>query len=160
MLTLTQKSHCLTTSLLYLVSFYHDISVSINVATRSLYLDSYPENSLWGKNAHGLFIFPQVQTTVNDWHLWWYKAFFFRRGLPKAPNQAPGCSTQWAAACHCASWFLLCLAPSLVPLNKSPTHLPLRTPTSDKTHVLWFWVQWFLHYRILPDQRKADNTWF
>lgn len=66
MLTLTQKSHCLTTSLLYLVSFYHDISVSINVATRSLYLDSYPENSLWGKNAHGLFIFPQVQTTVND----------------------------------------------------------------------------------------------
>lgn len=94
MLTLTQKSHCLTTSLLYLVSFYHDISVSINVATRSLYLDSYPENSLWGKNVHGLFIFPQVQTTVNDWHLWWYKAFFFRRGLPKAPNQAPGCSTQ------------------------------------------------------------------
>lgn len=34
------------------------------------------------------------------------------------------------------------------------------TPTSGKTHVLWFWVQWSLHYRILPGQRNADNTWF
>ena len=51
MQTLTQKSHRPTTSLLYLVSFHCDISVSINVATKSFYLDSYPENSLWGQKS-------------------------------------------------------------------------------------------------------------
>lgn len=46
-----------------------------------------------------------------------------------------------------------------VSLNKSLTHLPLGTPTSGKTHVLWFWVQWSLHNRILPGQRNADKHW-
>jgi hypothetical protein len=31
---------------------------------------------------------------------------------------------------------------------------------SGKTHILWFQVQWQLHYRILPGHRNVDNTWF